>query len=55
MPRSERVRQSMRGVPAVEGFGCYVPTEAAVEKAVNWQRRGARRSAISAPTARPTM
>jgi hypothetical protein len=42
VPRRERVRQSARRVPSVADFGSYVPTEAAVEKAVGWHWRGAR-------------
>jgi hypothetical protein len=41
VPRSERVRQSMQRIPSVADFSSYVPTEAAVEKAVSWHRRGA--------------
>jgi hypothetical protein len=42
VPRPERVRQSARRDPSVADFASYIPTEAAVDRAVAWQLRGAK-------------
>lgn len=41
VPRAERVRQSAHRDPSVADFGSYVPADAAVRKALSWQRHGA--------------
>lgn len=41
VPREERVRQSAARDRSVTDFGSYLPAEAAVDRALAWQRHGA--------------